>query len=153
MRTAVGIDDISVYIPRLYLELADGNRPEKPTEFSIARKSDPSKYLHGIGIAKMSIPDTYQDSAVLAANAIFELIERNNIRPVSLARIDIATETGVDESKPVAAYVHGMLEQKYGKGSLKRTSGVEYKFACVSTADGHGRAEAMEDAASFAQRT
>src|SRR5207245_10642791 len=53
----------------------------------------------------------------------------------SLARIDIATETGVDESKPVAAYVHGMLEQKYGKGSLKRTSGVEYKFACVSTAD------------------
>ncbi len=107
MRTAVGIDDIAVYIPRLYLELADENRPEKPTEFSLARKSDSSKYLHGIGIAKMSIPDTYQDSAVLAANAIFELIERNNIHPASLARIDIA----------------------------KRTSGVEYKFACVSTAD------------------
>jgi hydroxymethylglutaryl-CoA synthase len=135
LRTAVGIDDIAVYIPRLYLELADENRPEKPTEFSIARKSDPSKYLHGIGIAKMSIPDTYQDSAVLAANAIFELIEKNDVHPSSLARIDIATETGVDESKPVAAYVHGMLEQKYGKGSLKRTSGVEYKFACVSTAD------------------
>src|SRR5260370_28635425 len=113
VRTAVGLDDISVYVPRLYLELADGNRPEKPTEFSIARKSDPSKYLYGIGIAKMSIPDNYQDSAVLAANAIFELIERNNIRPVSLARIDIATETGVDESKPVAAYVHGMLEQQF----------------------------------------
>src|SRR5260370_12597760 len=62
-------------------------------------------------------------------------MERTTVRPVSLARIDIATETGVDESKPVAAYVHGMLEQKYGKGSLKRTSGVEYKFACVSTAD------------------
>jgi hydroxymethylglutaryl-CoA synthase len=135
MRAAVGIDDIAVYIPRLYLELADENRPENPTEFSTARKSDPSKYLHGIGIAKMSIPDTYQDSAVLAANAIFDLIERNNVHPSSLARIDIATETGVDESKPVAAYVHGMLEQKYGKGSLKRTSGVEYKFACVSTAD------------------
>ena len=135
MRPAVGIDDIAVYIPRLYLELADENRPEKPTEFSVARKSESSKYLHGIGIAKMSIPDTYQDSAVLAANAIFELIERNNVHPTSLARIDIATETGVDESKPVAAYVHGMLEQKYGKGSLKRTSGVEYKFACVSTAD------------------
>ena len=91
MRAAVGIDDISVYIPRLYLELADESRPEKPTEFSLSRKSDPSKYLHGIGIAKMSIPDTYQDSAVLAANAIFELMERNNIHPASLARIDIAT--------------------------------------------------------------
>ena len=135
MRSAVGIDDISVYIPRLYLELADESRPEKPTEFSLSRKSDPSKYLHGIGIAKMSIPDTYQDSAVLAANAILELMDRNNVHPASLARIDIATETGVDESKPVAAYVHGMLEQRYGKGSLKRTSGVEYKFACVSTAD------------------
>src|SRR5437879_8210825 len=124
MRAAVGIDDIAVYIPRLYLELADENRPEKPTEFSMARKSDPSKYLHGIGIAKMSIPDTYQDSAVLAANAIFELIERNNIRPASLARIDIATETGVDETKRVSAYVHGMLERTYGKGYQQRTSDV-----------------------------
>ncbi len=135
MKTNVGIDDIAVYIPRLYLELADETKPEKSTEFSASRKSDPSKFLHGIGIAKMSIPDTYQDSAVMAANAILELMERNSIGPGRLARIDIATETGVDESKPVAAYVHGMLEQKYGKGSLKRTSGVEYKFACVSTAD------------------
>ena len=135
LKTPVGIDDIAVYVPRLYLELANEDRPEKATEFSGARRSDPAKYLQGIGIAKMSIPDTYQDSSVLAANAIFELIERNYVTPSSIARIDIATETGVDESKPVAAYVHGMLEQKYGKGSFKKTSGVEYKFACVSTAD------------------
>ncbi len=135
MRTAVGIDDMAVYVPRLYLEIADEDHPDKPTEFSSARRTDPSKYLHGIGIAKMSIPDTYQDSAVLAANAIFELMERNNILPANMARIDIATETGVDESKPVAAYVHGMLEQRYGKGALRKASGVEYKFACVSTAD------------------
>ncbi len=135
MRVPVGIDDIAIYVPRLYLELADENHPDKPTEFSQSRKSDPAKYLHGIGIAKMSIPDTYQDSSVLAANAIYELIDRNKLSPIDIARIDIATETGVDESKPVAAYVHGMLEQKFGKGSFKRTSGVEYKFACVSTAD------------------
>jgi hydroxymethylglutaryl-CoA synthase len=131
----VGIDDISVYIPRLYIELANENHPDKPTEFSTARRTEPSKYLNGIGIAKMSIPDIYQDSSVLAANAIYDLIQRNNLRPEEIARIDIATETGVDESKPVAAYVHGMLEQNLGKGSLRQTSGVEYKFACVSTAD------------------
>jgi hydroxymethylglutaryl-CoA synthase len=135
VRKAVGIDDIAVYVPRLYLELADEAHPEKATEFSIARKTDPRKYLQGIGTAKMSIPDTYQDSTVLAANAIYELMERNNIHPEKVGRIDIATETGVDESKPVAAYVHGMLEGRYGKGALKRASGVEYKFACVSTAD------------------
>ena len=135
MKTTVGIDDIAVYIPRLYLEIAKADHPDTPTEFSEARKSDPRKYLHGIGIAKMSIPDTYQDSAVLAANSIFELMERNDILPSNVARIDVATETGVDESKPVSAYVHGMLEQKYGKGSLKKSSGVEYKFACVSIAD------------------
>jgi len=135
LKTPVGIDDICVYVPRLFLELADENHPEKPTEFSRARDSDPGKYLHGIGIAKMSIPDNYQDSSVLAANAIHELIERSYLSPANVARIDIATETGVDESKPVAAYVHGMLEQKYGKGSFKKASGVEYKFACVSTAD------------------
>jgi hydroxymethylglutaryl-CoA synthase len=131
----VGIDDITVYVPRLYLELADETHPDKQTEFSQSRRMEPSKYLHGIGIAKMSIPDTYQDSSVLAANAIYELIDRNRIAPSDIARIDVATETGVDESKPVAAYVHGMLEQKFGKGSFKKTSGVEYKFACVSTAD------------------
>jgi hydroxymethylglutaryl-CoA synthase len=135
LKIPVGIDDIAVYIPRLYLELANEEHPEKPTEFSTARNSDPAKYLQGIGIAKMSIPDNYQDSSVLAANAIHELIERNYVSPSNIARIDIATETGVDESKPVAAYVHGMLEQKYGKGALRKTSGVEYKFACVSTAD------------------
>ncbi len=135
MKNAVGIDDIAVYVPRTYLEIANEDHPDKSTEFSEARKSDARKYLLGIGIAKMSIPDTYQDSAVLAANAIFELMERNDILPANVARIDIATETGVDESKPVAAYVHGMLEQKYGKGALKKASGVEYKFACVSIAD------------------
>ena len=117
------------------MELADENHQDKPTEFSQSRNSDPAKFLHGIGIAKMSIPDIYQDSSVLAANAIYELIDRDKLLPAEIARIDIATETGVDESKPVAAYVHGMLEQKFGKGSFKRTSGVEYKFACVSTAD------------------
>ena len=135
MRKSVGIDDIAVYVPRLYLELADGDHPDKATEFSTARKTEPRKYLQGIGTAKMSIPDTYQDSAVLAANAIYELMERNNISPDKVGRIDVATETGVDESKPVAAYVHGMLEERYGKGTLRRASGVEYKFACVSTAD------------------
>jgi hydroxymethylglutaryl-CoA synthase len=135
VRAIAGIDDIAVYVPRLYLEIASENHPEQPTEFSQSRKSDPRKYLDGIGIAKMSIPDRYQDSTVLAANAILELMERNDVHPNELGRLDVATETGVDESKPVAAYVHGMLEQKYGKGSLKRTSGVEYKFACVSPAD------------------
>ncbi len=135
MRKAVGIDDITVYLPKLYLELANEEHPDKPTEFSVARKTDPHKYLQGIGTAKMSVPDTYQDSAVLAANAIYEVMEKNNILPEKVGRIDVATETGVDESKPIAAYVHGMLEQRYGKGTLRKTSGVEYKFACVSTAD------------------
>ncbi len=135
MKTVVGIDDIVVYVPRLYLEIAVEDQPDRPTEFSEARKSDPRKFLHGIGIAKMSIPDTYQDSAVLAANAVLELMDRNNVLPGNVGRIDIATETGVDESKPVAAYVHGMIEQRCGKNALRKTSGVEYKFACVSIAD------------------
>src|SRR6266487_4462339 len=116
MRSAVGIDDIAVYIPRLYVELADENRPEKPTEFSTARKSDPSKYLHGIGIAKMSIPDTYQDSAVLAANAIFDLMERNNVQPASLARIDIATETVVTNSNLSPPKFTECWNKSMGKG-------------------------------------
>ena len=43
---AAGIDDISVYIPRLYVDASD---------FAEARGLDPQKLVRGLGIAKMAI--------------------------------------------------------------------------------------------------
>ena len=55
-----GVDDISIYIPRLYLDAAD---------FAKARGLDPVKLERGLGIGQMAIVDTNQDPACLAANA------------------------------------------------------------------------------------
>ncbi len=129
----VGIDSVAIYIPKLYIELADEKDPERETEFSISRKTDPKKYLYGIGVSKIAMPDTYEDSVTMAANAIYELIRKNDISPKEIDRIDIASETAVDESKPIAAYVHGMLEKVLGKSSLKNCGAVDYKFACAGT--------------------
>ena len=49
----VGIDDLAIYIPKLYLDYRD---------FAEARGIDPQKLEYGIGIRKMTIVDTNQDS-------------------------------------------------------------------------------------------
>jgi len=134
MERSAGISDIVISVPRLYIQLAKRNKPDEPTEFSVSRNTDPKKYLHGLGVAKMATPDIYQDSVSLAANAIYDLIERNDISPKDINRIEIGTETSPDKSKSISNYVIGALEKKLGKGSLKRCAPPEGKAACASTA-------------------
>ncbi|MEW6589084.1 MAG: hydroxymethylglutaryl-CoA synthase [Thermoproteota archaeon] len=120
---AAGIDDIAVYIPRLFVDSAD---------FAIARGLDPAKLKQGLGISKMAIVDTNQDPACLAANACLKLMQRNNISPKDVGRLYVATESALDESKALNSYVIGMLEQVYGQDSFEHCGGIECKFACVS---------------------
>jgi len=151
MNKSAGVSDIVISVPRLYIQIANRDKPNEHTEYSSHRYErdkdgkiiydkgepvpiSPAKYLNGIGVAKMSRPDTYQDAVTLAANAVYELIERNNIRPKEINRIEIGTETGPDESKSIGMYVLGTLEKKLGKGSLKRCATPEGKAACASTA-------------------
>jgi hydroxymethylglutaryl-CoA synthase len=140
MSISAGVSDIVFSVSRLYLPLANRDNPDEPTEFSLDRKdeegnaTDPKKYLYGLGVAKMSIPDTYQDPVSLAANAIYELIERNDIKPQDINRIEIGTETSPDKAKSITTYVIGALEKKLGERSLKRCAAPEGKAACAPTA-------------------
>ena len=119
----VGIDDIAIYIPPLYLDFKD---------FAEARNMDPAKLEYGLGIRKMAMVDSDQDPACMAANACLRLIEKNDLKPNEIGRIYLATESGVDESKAMNSYVIGMLEQIYGDGAFEHCGGIECKFACVS---------------------
>ncbi|MFH1228902.1 MAG: hydroxymethylglutaryl-CoA synthase [Candidatus Aenigmatarchaeota archaeon] len=136
MEKTAGISDIVISVPRLYIPIANRNNPSEPTEFSLSRKKDPNYYLNGIGIAKMAIPDTYQDAVVLVANSIDELMERNNLSPSEINRIEIGTESAPDKSKSIVNYVIGSLEKKYGEGSLKRCASPQGQAACASPAYG-----------------
>jgi hydroxymethylglutaryl-CoA synthase len=119
----VGIDDLALYVPKLYLDYKD---------FAEARGIDPQKLEYGIGIKKMAIADTNQDSACMAANACLKLMQRNHLHPEDIGRLYVATESSLDESKAMNSFVIGMLEQIYGESSFEHAGGIECKFACVS---------------------
>ncbi|MDH3834462.1 MAG: 3-hydroxy-3-methylglutaryl-CoA synthase [Nitrosopumilus sp.] len=120
---AAGIDDISIYIPRLYIDASD---------FAVARGLDPVKLKKGLGISKMAIVDSNQDPAILAANGCLKIMQKNKLSPEDIGRLYVSTESSFDESKAMNSYVIGMLEQVYGQGAFEHCGGVETKFACVS---------------------
>ena len=120
---AAGIDDISIYIPRLYIDASD---------FAEARGLDPVKLQKGLGVSKMAIVDANQDPACLAANACLKIMQKNKLSPEDIGRLYVSTESSFDESKAMNSYVVGMLEQVYGQGAFEHCGGVETKFACVS---------------------
>jgi hydroxymethylglutaryl-CoA synthase len=122
---AVGIDELSVYVPRLFLPLAG--------EFSTDRGIDPGKLIKGIGIERMAVPDAHEDAVTMAAMSLFDLMRRADLRPEEIGKIYVGTESAPDEAKAMGTYVIGMLEKIYGKGSFQECSTVEFKAACIGT--------------------
>ncbi len=120
---AAGIDDIALYVPKLYVDA---------TDFAQARGLDPEKLQKGLGVSQMAIADTNQDPACLAANACLKIMQKNRLSPEDIGRLYVSTESSFDESKAMNSFVVGMLEQVYGQGAFEHCGGVETKFACVS---------------------
>ena len=121
--TTVGIDAIDLWVGNLKLDL--------PETFAPANGEDPDKYTKGLGLFSSSFPDSYEDIVTMAANASYRLMERNDLSPEDIGRIDVATESAFDKSKPVSTYVAGCLEQVYD-GDFHHANKGERKFACIS---------------------
>ncbi len=118
-----GIDDIAVYVPRLYVDAED---------FAEHRGISASKLRQGLGVSQMAMVDANQDPACLAANACLKIMQKNRLKPSDIGRLYASTESSMDESKAMNTYVIGMLEQVYGRGTFEHCGGIETKFACVS---------------------
>ena len=69
---AAGIDDISVYIPKLYLDAND---------YATLRGVDATKLQKGLGVYQMAIVDSNQDPACLAANACLKIMKKKKLSP------------------------------------------------------------------------
>ena len=127
---SVGIDAIDYYIPNLFVDMQD---------LSLARDIPYEKLSQGLGLKKMSIPDSNEDTASLAANALLELITKNKINPSDIGRIYLGTETGLDSSKPISSYVieivEDLLSEKFGSRSFKNCDIVDLTFACIGGVD------------------
>ncbi len=121
--TEVGIDAIEIETGKLKLDLGE--------TFAPAQGEDPGKYTKGLGLNASSLPDTYEDIVTMAANASHRLMKRKGLEPEDIGRIDVATESAFDNSKPVSTYVAGCLEQVFDGNFLHANKG-ERKFACVA---------------------
>ncbi|WP_135828530.1 hydroxymethylglutaryl-CoA synthase [Halorussus halobius] len=121
--TAVGIDAIEIWTGKLKLDLAETFAPEKG--------EDPEKYTKGLGLHASSFPDAHEDIVTMGANAAHRLMERKGLTPDDVGRIDVATESAFDNSKPVSTYIAGCLESVYDEDFHHANKG-ERKFACIA---------------------
>jgi hydroxymethylglutaryl-CoA synthase len=128
---AVGIDALSAYVPRAYVDLT-GEWAYRRLAVSGASNIDNlvGKIRSGIGVERMAIPDAHEDIATMAAMAVKQLIETSGINPEDIAYLAIGTESTVDQSKSVAAYVLGMIE-RYFQVDLSHVGCPQYQFACA----------------------
>ncbi len=121
--TAVGIDAIEIWTGNLKLDL--------PGTFAPQKGEAPAKYTKGLGLNASSFPDSYEDIVTMGANAAYRLMERKGLEPDDIGRIDVATESAFDNSKPVSTYVAGCLEQRFS-GNFHHANKGERKFACIA---------------------
>jgi hydroxymethylglutaryl-CoA synthase len=99
--SSVGIDAIGVAVPRRFLDIVD---------LAEARGIEPAKYTQGLGAREMAVAEPGEDTVSLAATAATRALAAAGIDRNELGLLVVGTETGVDHSKPVASFVHGLLE-------------------------------------------
>ncbi|NUY81335.1 hydroxymethylglutaryl-CoA synthase [Flavobacterium sp. MAH-1] len=122
----IGIDAIAFDVANIHLPIKT---------LAEARHIEPEKLEKGLGLIKMTLPDAHQDTVVFGANALTRLIEYHNIDLSEISRIYVGTESGIDNSKPVASFITALMEQKFGEDSLLYCDAVDFTFACIGAVD------------------
>lgn len=119
MMKPVGIDALSFYAPAYALDLqilADVR--------GVARE----KFSTGLGQDVMAVAPPDEDIVTMGASAALPLLEAHGREDIDL--LIFATETGVDQSKSAALFVHGLLDLP------DRCRAVEMKEACYAATAG-----------------
>lgn len=121
-----GIEAIAFDVAKIHLPIKT---------LATARNIEAEKLEKGLGLLKMTLPDTHQDTVVFAANALTKLIENTQIDLNQISRIYVGTESAIDSSKPIASYLINLMEQKYGTNTLAECDVVDFTFACIGGVD------------------
>ena len=133
VRALPGISDIAFYLPKLSIDLA---------AIVAARKAEDAvtgeqllRAQESTGQKSMRFPEPWEDSATMAAEAARALLAANPGAAESVRYLMVGTESGLDHSKPLAAWVQGMLDRSGAKlaGNLL-TAQVQHACAGASVA-------------------
>ncbi|KAF5351364.1 hypothetical protein D9758_008055 [Tetrapyrgos nigripes] len=116
----VGLLAMEVYFPRRCISEADLE------DFDGVSKG---KYTIGLGQEYMAWPDDREDINSFALNAVSGLLQKYNIDPKSIGRIDVGTETIIDKSKSVKT----TLMDLFAESGNYDIEGIDSKNACYGS--------------------
>ncbi|KAJ2915957.1 hypothetical protein MD484_g4458, partial [Candolleomyces efflorescens] len=113
----VGVLAMEVYFPR---------RCVSESDLEVFDGVSKGKYTIGLGQEYMAWPDDREDINSFALNAVSGLLEKYNIDPKSIGRIDVGTETIIDKSKSVKT----TLMDLFAEAGNFDIEGIDSKNAC-----------------------
>lgn len=115
----IGIDKIGLAVPDYYLDLDD---------LAKSRQTDPAKYTVGLMQTKMAVTPITQDVVTLATQAADRILTEED--RASIDMVILGTESGIDQSKAAAVFVHELL------GIQPFARSIELKEACYAATAG-----------------
>ena len=95
----IGIDKIGFATSPYVLRLKD---------LAAARDTDPEKLSKGLLLKEQSVAPITEDIVTLAATAADDILTDEDKEAIDM--VILATESGIDQSKAAAVFVHGLLE-------------------------------------------
>ena len=126
---SIGIGDIGVYLPQPVIDLHEVVDKRVAQQPKLAKHMQ--RAMQTTGQKAIRFPEPWEDTATMAAQAALEVLRRNpSLDPSAVRHLSVGTETTVDHSKPVSAYVQGML-QKAGVGIADSLSSFQVQHACA----------------------
>ncbi|KAJ3106429.1 Hydroxymethylglutaryl-CoA synthase, cytoplasmic [Phlyctochytrium planicorne] len=111
----VGIHAVEIYFPKKYV-----NQSELEQFDGVSA----GKYTIGLGQTNMGVCDDREDICSISLTVVQNLLEKYNISPSAIGRLDVGTETIIDKSKAVKT----VLMQLFGDNT--NVEGIDSKNAC-----------------------
>lgn len=111
----IGIDKIGFATSKYKLNMDD---------LAQSRQIDPNKYKEGLILNAISISPITEDIVTLGATAAREFLTEDDCQAIDM--VIVATESGIDQSKAAAVYLHHLL------GIQPFARSIEMKEACYS---------------------
>ena len=128
-RGTIGIGDIGLYVPPPRIDLDALVRQRVGMNPRLVRHLE--RACRVTGQQAIRFPEIWEDSATLAATAVHGLARDNpSFNARAVRHLAVGTETGLDHSKPLSAYVQGMLE-KAGVALPASLSSFQVQHACA----------------------
>lgn len=99
--TTIGIIDIQIYFPSLYISQSDLERYDNVSQ---------GKYTIGLGQENLSFANDNEDINSICLSVLYQLLNKNSIHLSQICRIEVGSETFVDKSKSIKTYLMDLFK-------------------------------------------